>query len=91
MNHSKYFKDPVTGIHTNTIEGNWNSLKFQIPARNRAEDKIEPFLLEYVWRRQNINNPWKAFLECLKNYLLIEDIGKIEDKPLMKIDETNAT
>ncbi|KAG2196834.1 hypothetical protein INT46_001751 [Mucor plumbeus] len=27
VNHSKNFKDPVTGVHTNTIEGRWNGLK----------------------------------------------------------------
>lgn len=31
VNHKLYFKDPVTGVHTNTIEGNWNGLKRQIP------------------------------------------------------------
>ena len=25
--YSKNFKDPITGIHTNTIEGNWSALK----------------------------------------------------------------
>ena len=30
VNHSKYFKDPVTGIHTNTIEGTWAGLKCKI-------------------------------------------------------------
>ncbi|CAG8606205.1 13983_t:CDS:2, partial [Ambispora leptoticha] len=43
VNHSKHFKDPETEIHTNTIEGNWNGLKILIPARNRNEERIEPF------------------------------------------------
>ena len=85
VNHSKYFKDPETGIHTNTIEGNWNGIKILTPSRNRAQDKLQPFLSEYVWRRQNINNPWEGFLQSLKSYLLVE----AEDKPLMENDETN--
>ncbi len=27
VNHSLHFKYPVTGIHTNTIEGNWTAMK----------------------------------------------------------------
>ncbi|KAI5152418.1 hypothetical protein ENBRE01_2815, partial [Enteropsectra breve] len=31
VNHSKGFKDPITGITTNTIEGNWSSIKADTP------------------------------------------------------------
>lgn len=34
VNHSKFFKGPITGIHTNTIEGTWNGLKLSVKARN---------------------------------------------------------
>ena len=30
VNHSIYWKDLYTGVHTNTIEGLWNALKMQI-------------------------------------------------------------
>ena len=30
VNHSKHFKDPETGAHTNIIEGKWNGLKSQV-------------------------------------------------------------
>ena len=38
VNHSKFFKDPVTGVNTNTIEGNNNALKMMIRPRNRTEE-----------------------------------------------------
>ena len=34
INHSQTFKGPVTGVHTNTIEGTWNGLKMQVKPRN---------------------------------------------------------
>jgi hypothetical protein len=63
VNHSKYFKDPVTGVHTNTIEGSWNSLKQSMPPRNRNKKDIILFLREYQWRKKNRGyNLWKKFL-----------------------------
>ena len=30
VNHTEHFVDPVTGVHTNTIEGTWNGMKMHI-------------------------------------------------------------
>lgn len=37
VNHKKHFKDPITGVNTNTIEGNNNALKIAIKPRNRTK------------------------------------------------------
>jgi len=51
VNHSENFKDPITGVHTNTIEGTWNGIKMKIAPRNRTKTNITAGLLEFVWRR----------------------------------------
>lgn len=65
VNHSKNFKDPQTGVHTNTIEGTWAGMKIGIPIRNRSERSIEPYLWEFIWRRKQKDRLWDAFIEAL--------------------------
>jgi transposase-like protein len=69
VNHSENFKDPVTGVHTNTIEGTWNGLKMQIKPRNRTKGEIEYHLWEFIWRKVNRNGLWSAFLKSLRDVL----------------------
>ncbi|CAG8455356.1 1539_t:CDS:2 [Scutellospora calospora] len=66
VNHSVNFVDPVTGVHTNTIEGLWNGLKLRIPARDRTKDEVTNHLHEFVWRKKNKNNIWGGFINALK-------------------------
>src|SRR5260363_378943 len=73
VNHSEYFVDPETGVHTNTIEGNWLGIKIGIPNCNRTKGKIQSYLWEFIWRRQN-NDQWEAMIEAMKGQLLIEDL-----------------
>lgn len=64
VNHKKHFKDPITGIHTNTIEGTWNGLKQSIIPRNRNKKDIVLYLREYQWRKKNREyNIWRNFLK----------------------------
>src|SRR5271154_6981704 len=65
VNHSLHFKDPITGIHTNTIEGTWSGVKHHIPIRNRNKGSVEEHLLTFVWRRQNLSRLWDAFVMAL--------------------------
>ena len=75
VNHSKYFKDPVSGVCTNTVEGLNNGLKMKIAARNRTRDGIDGHLGEFLWRRENKGNLWTAFIEALRvmHYDVVEN------------------
>ena len=63
--HDRHFKDPVTGVHTNTIEGRWARVKAAIPCRVYNLLTLQEYLSEYVWRHHNKGRIWNAFLECL--------------------------
>ena len=65
VDHSKNFKDAITGAHTNHAEAMWYALKRKIPNNERNPDKIDNYIFEFMWRRQNKNNAWEAFLKCL--------------------------
>jgi transposase-like protein len=66
VNHSKNFKNPITGVHTNTIEGTWNGLKMQIKPRNRTKEHIDDHLWEFIWRKKNADNLWIGFINALR-------------------------
>ena len=67
VNHSNHFVDPVTRTHTNTIEGTWHGLKIGIPLRERSDEKIDDYLFEFIWHRENQGHEWEALLNCLHN------------------------
>lgn len=66
VNHSLFFKDPLTGVHTNTIEGMWAAVKKTIPPQCRGAAKLQPYLWEFVWRRRNKHQIWTRFLFLLR-------------------------
>lgn len=51
VNHSKNFKDPITQVHTNTIEGNWCALKQGISPRCRTEKNIALYCYRFMLKR----------------------------------------
>lgn len=67
VNHSIGFVNETTGVNTNTIEGTWSGVKRRVPVRNRVASAIDLHLLEFVWRRNNIDDLWGAFIRALKD------------------------
>ena len=67
VNHSIEFVNSNTGANTNMIEGTWSGVKRKIPVRKRTESAINLHLLEFVWRRKNVNNLWDGFINALND------------------------
>ena len=51
VNHSQNFVDPVTGVHTNSIEGTWTHAK-KLKNHGTSENLFGSYLVEYMWRRR---------------------------------------
>lgn len=67
VNHSKWYKDPKTGLHTNTIEGKWNGVKGQMPRQAfRNPYVLQTYLGEVMWRTKFKGDLWFAFLGALR-------------------------
>ena len=65
VNHSLHFVSP-DGIHTNTIEGTWNGIKFIVPARNRTFSGMTEYLPEIIWRRMNNDDLFGGLIRALQ-------------------------
>ena len=69
INHSLFFKDPNTGVHTNVVEGTNYALKRNVPNRARTSESLQSHLLEFIWRRKNEKNAWDALIKSLRDVL----------------------
>jgi len=65
VNHSKNFKDPETGVHTNTIEGSWCGIKMHAPFRGRTKKEVNLYLVRYMVLKNEEGHP----LDRILNYL----------------------
>ena len=54
VNHSQNFVDPLTGVHTNSIEGTWTHVKNRVHRRGgrRTPDSLDADLTNFMWLRQ---------------------------------------
>lgn len=52
VNHSLNFVDPVTGAHTQTVEGTWQKFKNKLKrSYGLNNSRFEDHLQEFMWRR----------------------------------------
>lgn len=67
VNHSKHFVDPLTKIHTNTIEGTWSALKRMFPARCRSLKSISRYLNLFSFCRMYNKDRFRMLIRYLLN------------------------
>lgn len=92
LNHSKEFvsvKEDGTVVHTQTIEGNWGTMKKSIPIHKRNGADLQDCLFEFMWRRANAGNLWLALLRGLaKVRFAVPELLRVDeiDTPWEKTD-----
>ena len=70
INHSLRFIDPVTAIHTETVESYWNRVKTKLKRMKGCDgNQLPSYLDEFMWRERNE----KTATEALQN--IIRDIA----------------
>lgn len=70
VNHSRFFRDPITGVCTNTVEGLNRALKSSIPPRYRTNQYASQFVDQFIWMRLNKRSVCDAFIQLLRSSLL---------------------
>ena len=65
VNHSLNYKNPITGCYTNTIEGNWASIKMHIPPSGKCKDRIHMYLVVYMLLHNETTHPLLSILKYL--------------------------
>ena len=68
VNHSKHFKDPYTGVCTNTVEGINSAFKSTVSPRHRTDESAPLMSAIFVWRRDNKDRLCDAFIDLLRSY-----------------------
>lgn len=64
VNHKQNYVDPISGCHTNTIEGNWYGVKCGIPKKHYNRKGIWFYLYLFMLKR-NLKD--ELFLNLIKN------------------------
>ena len=78
VNHSKTFKDPITGACTNVIEGAWQSqCKSKINVRNYQECFLEHYLVRRMWAMEHKGQLWDEIWRVLSGVNYGEELEKI--------------
>jgi transposase-like protein len=67
VNHSQFFRDPISGVDTNMIEGTWNGMKMKIAPRCRVKQSLNERLLEFIWKRRHYIDLWNGLISALKS------------------------
>lgn len=67
VNHSLFFVDPVSGVHTNNVECFWKNMKLKFKRMCGVHStKLQSHLDEFLWRNihsNSLTDTWRHILE----------------------------
>ena len=76
VNHSKTFKDPIAGAHTNMIEGTWAHCKRHVPKLGLHKQFLDGYLCRFIWfklvKSQKLD-PFLFLLQCISEQYPLAD------------------
>ena len=68
VNHSLHFVDPVTGVHTQTIESYWNRVKHKFKRLKGVHlHQLPSYLDECMWRERHGRSASLAFTHIIRD------------------------
>ena len=79
VNHSEHFIDPITGVHTQAIEGLWPKVKATVPRRNDRMHLISGSLFAYAWFKLHKTHCWHHILTVMCNTCIDNSVNDEED------------
>ena len=65
VNHSHFYKDPVTGVHTNTVEGMWAHAKRELIRGGHRQRHMYGYLATFMLKRRLINETGEPFINFI--------------------------
>lgn len=70
VNHTKTFKDPATGAHTNKIEGMWSVIKREFRKKSHRQSAtteaiFNSYFAEFMWRWRYTDSTQDKYLQYL--------------------------
>ena len=84
LNRSETYEEEY-GSHTNNIEAKWSGLKGNISKNKRKNTHCTEQVLTLIWRHQNKDDIWSAFVRALAKIQYI-DHNNLEDNDELEID-----
>jgi len=81
VNHSLHFKDPDTGVHSNTIESSWRHAKVSISQYCRKKEFYAGYLAKYMFMKKCRAYKLDGTAEFFKQagILYSSDIGEFDE------------
>lgn len=72
VNHSLHFRDPQTGVHTNTVEGMWAAAKCKFRRMHGTSSNLmDSYFSEFVWNKKFPERKFEHLIHQISEYYVV--------------------